>query len=85
MADFKGRKSGKSHNQNMGIFILVAQDMVLSHRAKFQLIINFFRVKAISTELHVIPLNRAWLETCMDSHSHVAPFTKEELHCLCFC
>ena len=25
--------------------------MVLSHRAKFQLIINFFRNKAISTEL----------------------------------
>ena len=43
MADFKGRKRGKSHVQNMGIF-LVAQDMVLSHRAKFQLIINFFRV-----------------------------------------
>ena len=50
MADFKGRKRGKSHVQNMGIF-LVAQDMVLSHRAKFQLIINFFRVKDISTEL----------------------------------
>ena len=32
-------------------FFLVAQDMVLSHRAKFQLIINFFRVKAISTGL----------------------------------
>ena len=43
MADFKGQKRGKSHVQNMGIF-LVAQDMVLSHRAKFQLIINFFRV-----------------------------------------
>ena len=25
-------------------FFLVAQDMVLSHRAKFQLIIRFFRV-----------------------------------------
>ena len=50
MADFKGRKRGKSYVQNMGIF-LVAQDMVLSHRAKFQLIINFFRVKAISTGL----------------------------------
>ena len=35
----------------MGIFLWVAQDMVLSHRAKFQLIINFFRVKAISTGL----------------------------------
>ena len=32
-------------------FFLVAQDMVLSHRAKFQLIINFFRVKDISAEL----------------------------------
>ena len=32
-------------------FFLVAQDMVLSHHAKFQLIINFFRVKAISTGL----------------------------------
>ena len=32
-------------------FFLVAQDMVLSHRAKLQLIINFFRVKAISTGL----------------------------------
>ena len=32
-------------------FFLVAQDMVLSHRAKFQLIINFFQVKAISTGL----------------------------------
>ena len=29
-----------------GGFFLVAQDMVLSHRAKFQLIVNFFRVKA---------------------------------------
>ena len=28
--------------------------MVLSHRAKFQLIINFFRVKAISTGLFVV-------------------------------
>ena len=34
-------------------FFLVAQDMVLSHRAKFQLIINFFRVKAISTGLYI--------------------------------
>ena len=33
-------------------FFLVAQDMVLSHRAKFQLIINFFRVKAVSTGLY---------------------------------
>ena len=52
MADFKGRKRGKSHVQNMGIF-LVVQDVVLSHRAKFQLIINFFRGKAISTGLEV--------------------------------
>ena len=28
--------------------------MILSHRAKFQLIINFFRVKAISTGLLVV-------------------------------
>ena len=52
MADFKGRKKWKSHVQNMGIF-LVAQNMVLSHRDKFQLITNFFRVKAISTGLQV--------------------------------
>ena len=32
-------------------FFLLAQDMILSHRAKLQLIINFFRVKAIFTEL----------------------------------
>ena len=32
-------------------FFFVAQDMVLSHRAKFMLIENFFRVKAISTGL----------------------------------
>ena len=44
MADFKSQKRRKSHVQNMGIFFLVAQDMILSHRAKFQLIINFFRV-----------------------------------------
>ena len=63
MADFKGRKSGKSHVQNTGIF-LVAQDMVfffflvaqdknivLSHRAEFHFIMNFFRVKAIFTWL----------------------------------
>ena len=34
-----------------GRYFVVAQDMVLSHRAKFQLIINFFRVKPISTGL----------------------------------
>ena len=50
MADFKGRKRGKSRTKH-GDFFWVAQDMVLSHRAKFQLIINFFRVKAISTGL----------------------------------
>ena len=33
-------------------FFLVTQDIVLSHRAKFQLIINFFRVKAIFTGLY---------------------------------
>ena len=50
MADYKGRKRGSPMTKTWGFF-LVAQDMVLSHRAKFQLIINFFRVKAISTEL----------------------------------
>ena len=34
-------------------FFFVAQDMVLSHRAKFYLIINFFRVKAVFTELYI--------------------------------
>ena len=33
--------------------------MVLSHRAKFQLIINFFRVKAISTGL-ILLLNKVY-------------------------
>ena len=42
MADFKGRKRGKSHVQNMEVY--VEEDHVLSHRAKFQLIINSFRV-----------------------------------------
>ena len=36
---------------------MVAQDMVLSDRAKFQLIINFFRVEAISTGLIVNKLS----------------------------
>ena len=40
--------------------------MVLSHRAKFQLIINFFRVKAISTGLlgstrTLVTLLRPWI------------------------
>ena len=39
-------KKGKSHVQNMGIFFGVSGHMVLSQRAKFQLIINIFRVKA---------------------------------------
>ena len=39
-------------------FFLVVQDMILSHRAKFQLIINFFWVKAISTELKVKTLKK---------------------------
>ena len=46
----KGQKRGKSHSKTWGSF-LVAQNMVLSHRAKFQLIKIFFRVKAISTGL----------------------------------
>ena len=51
MADFKGQKRGGPTSKTWGFFCLVAQDMVLSHCAKFQLIINFFRVKAISTGL----------------------------------
>ena len=46
----EAKKRGKSHVQNIGIF-LVTQNMVLSHRAKFRLILNFFQVKAISTGL----------------------------------
>ena len=61
MADLKGQKRGKSHVQNMGIF-LVAQDMVLNHCAKFQLIINFFRVKAISTGLCLYSIHK-WIAT----------------------
>ena len=38
--------------------------MVLSHRAKFQLIINFFRVKAISIGLELLySLNKADITT----------------------
>ena len=58
MADFKGRKRGKSHVQTMEIF-LVAQDMDLSHRANFQLIINFFRV---SVYFVFLPDYRGWLK-----------------------
>ena len=43
MADFKGRKGGSPTSKTWGFF-LVAQDMALSHRAKFQLIMNFFRI-----------------------------------------
>ena len=50
MADFKGEKGGGPLSKTWEFF-LVAQDMVMNHRAKFQLIINFFRVKAISTGL----------------------------------
>ena len=53
MADFKGQKKGEVPCPKRGDLFLVAQDMVLSHRAKFQLIINFFRVKAISTGLYL--------------------------------
>ena len=68
MADFKGRKRGKSHVQNMGIFWM-AQDMALSHRAKFQLIINFFRVKAISTGLLAANPSLATKELFIDNLS----------------
>ena len=51
MADLKGRKREKSHVQIMGSF-LVAQDMILIHRAKFQLVMTFFPIKAISTGLY---------------------------------
>ena len=46
-------------SKTWGVF-LAAQDMVLSHRAKFQLIINFFRVSmyfdVLSTGLFLPPL-----------------------------
>ena len=47
-------KKGEVPHPKHRDFFLVAQDMVLSHRAKLQLIINFFRVKAISNGLVVI-------------------------------
>ena len=43
MTDFKGRKKGSPISKTSKFF-LVAQDSVLSDRAKFQLIVNFFRV-----------------------------------------
>ena len=51
---FQRPKKGEVPRPKHGDFFLVAQDMVLSHRAKFQLIINFFRVKAIFTGLIMI-------------------------------
>ena len=47
MADFKSEKGGSPMIKTWGFF--VAQFMVLSHRAKFHFIINFFWVKAVST------------------------------------
>ena len=44
--------------------------MVLSHRAKFQLIINFFRVKAISTGLNSVI---AW-DSALASDSNLNKF-----------
>ena len=51
-------KKGEVPRPKHGDFFLVAQDMVLSYRTKFQLNINFFRVKAISTGLraHTVSL-----------------------------
>ena len=49
MADLKTEKGEVLCPKH--VFFLVDQDMVLSHRAKLQLSINFFRVKAISTGL----------------------------------
>ena len=40
----KAEKGESPMSKTLGVF-LVAQDMVLSHRAKIQLIINFFRVR----------------------------------------
>ena len=78
MADFKGRKKEESHVQNMGIF-LVAQDMVLSHRAKFQLIINFFRAKASSTGLLVMVI-----QSPMPSSLFKSPFCRTDFFILIF-
>ena len=44
MADFKDQNKGEVLCPKHGDFFWVAQDIVLSHCAKFQLIINFFRV-----------------------------------------
>ena len=44
-------EKGESPKSKSWEFFLVAQYIVLSHRAKFQVIINFFRVIAISYEL----------------------------------
>ena len=46
----------------MGIF-LVAQDIDQSHRAKFQLKINFFRVKAISSGRKILKHSLSVRET----------------------
>ena len=55
-------------------FFLVAKDMILSHRAKFQFIINFFRVKAISTGLSATSYisssyARKMVATCMQLYA----------------
>ena len=47
MADFKGRKKGEVPCPKHGDFILVAQDMALSHRAKF------YVFRCISTGLFI--------------------------------
>ena len=45
--------------------------MVLSHRAKFQLIINFFRVKAISTGLSGLDVKLSEHERIFYSLHHI--------------
>ena len=81
MADFKNQKKGKSHVQNMGIFLAV-QDMVLSHRAKFQLIVIFFVRKLLPRTIrfkdnlwsvkYVIKVLRVRFDSRMDNESFTA-------------
>ena len=77
MADFKSRKEKSPMSKTWGFF-LVAQDIVLSNRAKFQLIINFFRVKAISTEL--IPKMSPLQSSPWTSNTKNAAVSKETLN-----
>ena len=52
MADFKGRKKGKSHVQNMRIFFC-GSGHGLEPSCQISSYYKFFRVKAISTGLQV--------------------------------